>query len=109
LRDCAREPVDEHDRCCRSSGKTRDLRAEPTSVLSDGLAAVEAACQEALNEGVHSANVVINILARRRQPAPPPAIATPEALRRHAPVADCARYDNFRRAGCWNDLGSYPP
>jgi transposase len=43
-----------------------------TSVLTDGLPAVEAACQEALNEGVHSADVVINILARRassrRQP-----------------------------------------
>src|SRR5450432_3711044 len=37
-----------------------------TAVLSDGLAAVEAACQEALREGVHSADVVLNILARQR-------------------------------------------
>ena len=36
-----------------------------TAVLSDGLPAVEAACLEALREGVHSADVVINILARR--------------------------------------------
>jgi hypothetical protein len=70
-----------------------------TAVLSDGLPAVEAACLEALHEGVHSADVVINILARRREPVPPLTIMTPDALRlRHAPVADCARYDRLRRA-----------
>ena len=68
-----------------------------SSVLSDGLPAVEAACQEALREGVHSADVIINILARRRQPEPPAPVATPAALRlRHAPAADCARYDSLR-------------
>jgi hypothetical protein len=68
-----------------------------TTVLSDGLPAVEAACQEALGEGVHSADVIINILARRRQPEPPATVATPAALRlRHAPAADCARYDSLR-------------
>jgi Integrase core domain len=36
------------------------------AVLSDGLPAVEAACAEALAEGVHSADVILNILARRR-------------------------------------------
>ena len=70
-----------------------------TSVLSDGLAAVEAACAEALREGVHSAAVILNILARQREPMAPITIMTPEALRlRHAPVADCARYDSLRRA-----------
>jgi hypothetical protein len=68
------------------------------AVLSDGLAAVEAACAEALREGVHSADVVLNILARRREPPAPVAILTPEALRlRHEPAADCARYDSLRR------------
>ena len=38
-------------------------------MLSDGLAAVEAACAEALREATHSADVVINILARHREPA----------------------------------------
>jgi hypothetical protein len=33
-----------------------------TAVLSDGLTAVEAACAEALREGVYSADVVLNIL-----------------------------------------------
>src|ERR1700736_951721 len=37
-----------------------------SAVLTDGLAAVEAACAEALAGGVHSADVVLNILARRR-------------------------------------------
>ena len=69
------------------------------AVLSDGLATVEAACVEALREGVHSADVVLNILARQREPAAPMTITTPDALRlRHAPVADCARYDTLRRA-----------
>ena len=68
------------------------------AVLSDGLAAVEAACAEALREGVHSADVVLNILARRREPPPPMTILTPDALRlRHEPLADCARYDSLRR------------
>ena len=49
--------------------------------------AVEAACGEALRDGVHSADVILNILARRREPAAPITIMTPEALRlRHEPV-----------------------
>jgi len=63
-----------------------------------GLSAVEAACAEAINHGVHSADVVLNILARQRDPGPPETILTPAALMlRHAPIADCARYDNLRR------------
>jgi transposase len=70
-----------------------------SAVLTDGLAAVEAACAEALAGGVHSADVVLNILARRRDPGPVATILTPDALRlRHAPIADCARYDGLRRA-----------
>jgi hypothetical protein len=69
-----------------------------TAVLSDGLPAVEAACLEALREGVHSADVILNILARQRERAAPVTIMTPEALRlRHEPGADCARYDTLRR------------
>jgi hypothetical protein len=70
-----------------------------TAVLSDGLPAVEAACAEALREGVHSADVIINILARRREQASPITIMTPTSLRlRNEPDADCARYDRLRRA-----------
>jgi transposase len=71
-----------------------------TAVLDDGLQAVDAACAEALSEGVHSADVILNILARQREPtASVTLMATPQALRlRTAPVADCARYDSLRRA-----------
>ena len=69
-----------------------------TAVLTDGLPAVEAACAEAIGHGVHSADVVLNILARQRDPGSPATILTPAALTlRHAPLADCARYDNLRR------------
>ena len=70
-----------------------------TIVLSDGLPAVEAACAEALRENVHSADVILNILARRRETARPMTIMTPDALKlRHEPAADCARYDSLRRS-----------
>ena len=69
-------------------------RCSPTD-----LPAVEAACAQALAEGVHSADVILNILARQRDPGPPMTVMTPDALRlRHAPVADCARYDQLRSA-----------
>ena len=68
-----------------------------TAVLSDGLPAVEAACAEAWREGVHSADVVLNILARRRDPPVPAPILIPDALRlQHEPLADCTRYDSLR-------------
>jgi transposase len=77
----------------------RQMVAILSAVLTDGLAAVEAACAEALAEGVHSAGVILNILARKRDPGPAMTIMTPEALRlRHEPVADCDRYDSLRRA-----------
>ena len=70
------------------------------AVLDDGLPAVEAACAEAMDQGVHSADVILNILARRRDPGPPLTILTPDALKlRHAPLADCARYDQLRSSG----------
>src|ERR1700688_2101215 len=70
-----------------------------SAVLTDGLIAVEAACNEALAGGVHSADVILNILSRHRDPGLTPTILTPDALRlRHLPVADCARYDSLRRA-----------
>ena len=68
-----------------------------TAVESDGLSAVEEACAEALAAGTHSADVILNILARRSDPAPVSAVATPEQLHLQVlPVADCARYDALR-------------
>jgi transposase len=75
----------------------RQMVAILAAVLTDGLPAVEAACAQAMSEGVHSSDVVINILTRQRDPGPAATILTPDALRlRHAPVADCARYDQLR-------------
>jgi transposase len=77
----------------------RQMVAILSAVLSDGLPAVEAACAEALAEGVHSASVILNILARKKDPGPAMTIITPEALRlRQPPAADCARYDSLRSA-----------
>jgi len=84
---------------CRVSDGDRQMVEILGAVLSDGLPAVEAACAEALCEGVHSAGVILNILARRRDPDPPVTIMAPDALRlAHEPAADCSRYDNLRRA-----------
>jgi transposase len=77
----------------------RQMVAILAAVLTDGLPAVEAACAQAMSEGVHSSDVILNILARQRDPGPVAPIFTPDALRlRHAPLADCARYDQLRRA-----------
>ena len=86
----------------RKLGKVPNGDRQMVQVLSmipsDGLEAVEAACAEALNEGAPAAAVVLNILARHREPPPPLTIATPDALRlTHEPVADCKRYDSLRR------------
>ena len=77
---------------CRDAEENRECRGRLPR-----LPAVEAACAEAIAHGVHSADVVLNILARQRDPGPPATILTPAALTlRHAPIADCARYDNLR-------------
>jgi len=82
----------------RVPGGDRQMVEILAALPTDGVEAVEAACAEALGQGVHSADVVLNILARRRDPEPPAPIATPDALRlAQEPVADCARYDALRR------------
>lgn len=68
-----------------------------SAVLNDGFSTVDAACAEALSQGVHSADIIHNILARRRDPEPPLTVLTPDALKlQHLPLADCARYDQLR-------------
>ncbi len=80
-----------------SNDGDRQMVAILAAVLTDGLPAVEAACAQAMTDGVHSSDVIINILARRRDPAPAVTVLTPDALAlRQAPIADCARYDQLR-------------
>ena len=87
----------------------RQMVAILAAALDDGLPAVEAACAEALSQGVHSSCVILNILARKKDPGPPATVATPEALQlKHAPAADCARYDSLRRTSPWNVQISSP-
>ena len=54
--------------CCRSD-RDRQMVEILAAVLSDGLHAVEAACADALRQGVHSADVIINM-------SPPPMAIT---------------------------------
>ena len=71
----------------RQPGGDRQMVDILGAVLTDGLDAVEAACAEALSHNVHSAGVVLNILARRHARGVRPA-------RRAAATAD------DRDAGC---------
>lgn len=48
--------------------RSRQMVEILAAVLSDGLAAVDAACREALDQGVHSADIILNILARHLDP-----------------------------------------
>ena len=68
-----------------------------TAVLVDGLDAVDDAVREALDAGAASDDLILTILARRREPPAPEPITISEALAlRHPPIADCARYDRLR-------------
>jgi len=89
------------ERVRRRLGAARDGNRQMvdilTPVLTDGLPAVESACAEALAPGVHSADVILNILARQRAPHPPAPVRTPAALTlQHEPAANCTRYDTLR-------------
>ena len=80
-----------------SNDGDRQMVAILAAVLTDGLPAVASACAQAMAEGVHSSDVILNILTRRRDPGLVAAIPTPDALTlRHPPLADCTRYDQLR-------------
>ncbi len=68
-----------------------------SAVLTDGLEAVEEAIREAIDAGAASDDVILNILARRREPPRPLTVVTSDALTlTHTPIADCDRYDLLR-------------
>ncbi len=70
-----------------------------SAVLTDGLAAVEAACAEAMAQGVHSSMSFSTYLLAAVTQDRPVTIMTPEALRlQHASHCDCNRYDRLRRS-----------
>ncbi len=69
-----------------------------TAAMEAGVDAVEAACADAVAGGVCTSAVVLNHLARQRQPDPAPALVGAPTLCL-PPVADCARYDALRQGG----------
>jgi hypothetical protein len=67
------------------------------AVMTDGLEAVEAAIREALDSGAVSDEVILNILARYRDPpSERPLHVIVDLKLNHPPIADCARYDTVR-------------
>jgi transposase len=80
----------------RGDEADRQFAAILAAILEDGVEAVEAACRQALEEGLCSRDAILNILARRREGASPPHLATPGLTLRIEPIADCARYDRLR-------------
>jgi transposase len=78
----------------------RQFVAILSAVPEAGLAAVERACAEALAARLSSADAVLNLLARGREPDRPAPVPTPASLTLGAePAADCARYDGLRATG----------
>jgi hypothetical protein len=63
-----------------------------------GLETVTTACDQALLSGSASRDVVLNLLSRSGQEQVPETVETPAHLvLDEPPVADCARYDGFRK------------
>jgi hypothetical protein len=67
----------------RVPGGDRQMVEILAALPTDGVEAVEAACAEALGQGIHSADVVLNSLARRH------AAGVPAARRSRTARADC--------------------
>lgn len=82
----------------RHSDGDRQFVAILHAVAHDGLAAVEAACREGLASHSVSADVVLALLARARDPTPPAPLDLPTALvLSQEPHADCGRYNQLLR------------
>ena len=70
------------------------LATVPAHGLEDVLVAVELV----LESGIHSAEHVLNILARLKQPQPPAQVETNLKLNEE-PLANTARYDSLTEQG----------
>lgn len=74
----------------------RQFVAVLNAVTQDGIEAVEAACQAALKQNTVSADAILNLITRQRDPPRPAPINLPESLALTLePCADCARYDTL--------------
>lgn len=102
----------------RQPGGDRQVVDILGAVLTDGLDAVEAACAEALSHNVHSAGVILNILARRHARGVLPARRTAAAPdNRDAGCAEagpraCGQLRSLRQpeeTNEWNDHRCWTP
>lgn len=81
------------ERLSRAPDGSRQMVAILLAAHDKGLDVVEAACAEALEAGLRSADAILNILSRQDHPALAAPIEPPRHLRlREEPIADCARY-----------------
>jgi hypothetical protein len=84
----------------KALGKGNDADRRFVRVLAqvpeEGLDAVEAAILEALEAGLCSDEVILNILSRRRPPVIAPISVLTNLQLSHPPKADCGRYDQAR-------------
>lgn len=79
----------------RSDDADRQFAGILAAIPTEGLETVEAACRQALDGGPCGKDVILTILARRKDVPPPPPLPTAPALSIE-PMADCARYDRLR-------------
>ena len=76
------------------------------AISTDGLEAVEGAIGEAFDTGAASDEVILNILARRREPpADQPLSVVVDLKLKHPPRADCAIYGKRRGDDIWRRIG----
>lgn len=86
------------ERLSRAPDGSRQMVSVLLAAHEKGLNMVEAACAEAMEAGLRSADAILNILSRQDRPAPTAPIDPPQHLRlREEPIADCARYDRLAR------------
>jgi hypothetical protein len=86
------------ERLARHSDGDRQFVDILSMVALYGLEAVSDACAAALDEQVLSSAHVVNLLHRAAEPARPPALQVPEALKLTTePAANCDRYDQLLR------------
>ena len=75
----------------RVRSRARSGRFRASDIVGNSL-------KHVVEAGIASGDVILAVLARQRQPAMPPSITTPDALRlKIEPVADCDRYDSIRK------------
>lgn len=68
------------------------------AVTLEGLDPVETACQQSIADGTTSADAILNLIARNKEPPKPALLSVPDALRLTTPpTSDCSRYNQLLR------------